>query len=237
MDGDLQTSSSLALYHTGVLGMRWHIHKAHDKYGGLTKTGSKQSELLKQEHDRLSSISTLTPKGVARKKEVADEYKKLTGKSIVTKTKKVAEDKKEDPISKMSNEEIQAANARATLENQYRNLQPKTPVSYHGKKLSEMSNAELSAYNERKKLEKDFIGYQPKPEVSKGKQFVNTAMTKVIGPALIDAGKAYMTDMLKKQLKVSNNKPKVTINPNVKKTGAKSGSKMKPSLITALSAK
>lgn len=191
------------LYHTGVLGMRWGIRRAHNKYGALTKSGEKQSEQLKQEYDKLSKISTLSPKGKERKSEVQKQYKKLTGKSINPPKVKKVDDTKKKQLDDMTDEELRNYNTRKQLENTYLSSQPK-PKYPHGKSVSEMSNEELRVYNERKALESTYLGYQPKPQVSRGKQFVNTAISKVIAPAAIDAGKAFLTKEFKKQLGVKD---------------------------------
>lgn len=190
------------LYHFGTKGMHWGIRKTHDKYGALTSAGLKKSNDLKEEHDRLASITTLSPKGVARKKEVAAAYKQLTGKSIATTAKHPLKEEavQHDPVKAMDDASLKSATERARLEQQFRDAQPKKKVSYANKKLSEMTDEELNAYNNRKRLEKDFLSYQPAPRVSMGKKIATTIGTQVIAPVAIDAGKAMFAKMVEKQM-------------------------------------
>lgn len=204
------------LYHTGIKGMHWGVRRTHDKYGGLTKSGANQSIKLKQEYDRLSSISTLSDKGKQRKTEVQQRYKKLTGKSINPPKSNKSDEPKKKVLDDMTNEELQAYNTRRQLENNYLNGQPK-PKYPHGKSVHEMSNEELKVYNDRKALEATYLGYQPKQQISTGKKFVNYAMSKVIGPAVTEAGKAYLTKTLKGKLGVKD-LPKAAKSTPKKKT-------------------
>ena len=70
------------------------------------------------------------------------------------------------------------------------------------KSMQEMTNAELQAYNTRKQLEATYLSYQPKARVSKGKQFTQTVMTKVVAPVAIDLGKSYLKQLGTKAMKM-----------------------------------
>lgn len=198
------------LYHIGVRGMHWGVRKSHDKYGGLTSSGLRRSTDLQAEHERLSNISTLSPKGAARKKEVADAYKKLTGKTISSakKTPRKEDTVHKDPLKEMDDATLKSATERARLEQQYRDAQPKSKPAYKNKPLHDLSDDELNAYNNRKKLEKDFLSYQPAARVSAGKKLVTTLGTQVFAPVAIDASKALVTRMVEKQMHIKLTKTK-----------------------------
>lgn len=79
------------------------------------------------------------------------------------------------------------------------------------KAISEMNNDELQAYINRKDAErrayilrKDIANLNPE-QISVGKKFVKNVWEKVVAPAMVDAGKRYLTDglveMLNKTLK------------------------------------
>ena len=66
------------------------------------------------------------------------------------------------------------------------------------KSISEMSDAEIRDRINRIRLENELKSLSPQ-QVSKGKQFVNSIMKDVIGPAARDAGKRLATDFLQKK--------------------------------------
>jgi vacuolar-type H+-ATPase subunit H len=201
------------LYHYGVLGMRWGRHRYQNKYGVVTNAGYAKSKKLEDEYRTLANTKTLTEKGLKRKAQIADEYKTITGRSIglnksLSKNTN-APDKDSDVasggknIKDMTNEELQAHNLRSQLENTYltnqsRNDKPLNLNFYdvQGKRLKDMSNEELQVYNTRKQLEETYLKYQPKPEISKGKKFVSTVMTKVVAPVAIKAGQEYLKKII-----------------------------------------
>lgn len=193
------------LYHYGVLGMRWGVHRYHNRYGEINKAGRVKAKELETEHDRLSKSNTLTKRGQKHLSDMAKQYKDLTGKDIRERLNS-AQLKK---IHEMTNDELQAYTTRKQLENQYNGVQSKNnPVAipYH-KKIQDMTNEELQAYNTRKQLESQYLSYQPKPTISKGRKFITSVGTKVIAPVAIEFGKAYLKDALK-NIKMTSNTAK-----------------------------
>lgn len=71
------------------------------------------------------------------------------------------------------------------------------------KTISEMSDQEIQAKINRMRLEDTYASMiasrAPKEKVSRGKRFVNNVKRNVIAPALTDAGKALLTNLIKKK--------------------------------------
>lgn len=149
------------LYHYGRLGMKWGRHKYQDKFGVLTPEGKQHATNLESLHSKLSSAS-LTAKGMKKKKEVEDEYTKITGRDITA-----PRESTQQPMTK-----------------------PK-PVNLSKKEVKDMTNDELRAYNERKQLEQTYQNFQPKKVESLGKKFVSSAAKNVLQPMATEIGKSY----------------------------------------------
>lgn len=76
--------------------------------------------------------------------------------------------------------------------------EPKLPKDPPKKKtISEMSNEELRSALERIDLEKRYAAVTNSLEVKKGKSFVNTAIDKVVIPAITEASKEVMKNTIK----------------------------------------
>ena len=71
------------------------------------------------------------------------------------------------------------------------------------KTISEMSDQEIQAKINRMRLEDTYMSMiasrAPKPQVSRGKRFINTIKKEVIAPALVDAGKTLLGNLIKKK--------------------------------------
>ena len=71
------------------------------------------------------------------------------------------------------------------------------------KTISEMSDQEIQAKINRMRLEDTYMSMiasrAPKPQVSRGKRFINNIKRNVIAPALVDAGKTLLENLIKKK--------------------------------------
>ena len=71
------------------------------------------------------------------------------------------------------------------------------------KTISEMSDQEIQAKINRMRLEDTYMSMiasrAPKPQVSRGKRFINNINRNVIAPALVDAGKTLLGNLIKKK--------------------------------------
>ena len=71
------------------------------------------------------------------------------------------------------------------------------------KTISEMSNQEIQAKINRMRLEDTYMSMiasrAPKPQVSRGKKFINNIKRNVIAPALTDAGRTLLENLIKKK--------------------------------------
>lgn len=112
---------------------------------------------------------TLTPAGRRRANKLAEQYAKVTGKKLIVKKKSVQGNEKQKP-----------------------------------KTISEMSDQEIQAKINRINLEntyKKLLSQQPQnmKKVSRGKVFVNNIKKNVITPALTDAGRTLLGNLIKKK--------------------------------------
>ena len=71
------------------------------------------------------------------------------------------------------------------------------------KTISEMSDQEIQAKINRMRLEDTYMSMiasrAPKPQVSRGKKFINNIKRNIITPALIDAGRTLLGNLIKKK--------------------------------------
>lgn len=71
------------------------------------------------------------------------------------------------------------------------------------KTISEMSDQEIQAKINRMRLEDTYMSMiasrAPKPQVSRGRRFVNSIKRNVIAPALTDAGRTLLENLIKKK--------------------------------------
>ena len=109
----------------------------------------------------------------------------------------VNENDKLSTIGRLSPKGIQK---KADLEKEYSHLTGRSIADHPAaqkqitKPAKEMSNEELTAYNTRQQLLRTYQSFQPQqqaPQISKGKQFLTAALTKVIMPAATDIGKKW----------------------------------------------
>lgn len=112
---------------------------------------------------------TLTPAGRRRANKLAEQYAKVTGKKLIVKKKSVQGNEKQKP-----------------------------------KTISEMSDQEIQQKINRINLEntyKKLLSQQPQnmKKISRGKAFVNNIKKNVISPALTDAGRTLLGNLIKKK--------------------------------------
>lgn len=71
------------------------------------------------------------------------------------------------------------------------------------KTISEMSDQEIQAKINRMRLEDTYMSMiasrAPKPQVSRGKKFINNIKRNIIAPALTDAGRTLLENLIKKK--------------------------------------
>ncbi len=91
------------------------------------------------------------------------------------------------------------------------------------KTISEMSDLEIQNKINRMRLEDTYtnmiVARAPKKQVSRGKRFINNIKRNVIAPALTDAGRAVLTNFIKKKgndLIYGNSKNKPKANDKIK---------------------
>ena len=137
-----------------------------------------------------TKYGALTASGEKKATQLKKEHESLSSISTLTQKGKERKTEIQSEYKKLTGKSI------ATKKEETEVKKPKT--------LSNMSNEEIQAYNTRKGLESTYLGYQPKAQVSKGKQFAQAVATKVIAPVAIDVGKAYLTKVLKEQLKIKD---------------------------------
>lgn len=129
----------------------------------------------------------LTGAGKKKKEQLEREYKELMSIGSITQRGKQRKSEVQKQYKELTGKSV---NSETSSSKQ----------SVHRKTIHDMTNEELQAYNSRKQLENTYLNFQPKEKISKGKQFMDVAVNKVVVPAAIDAGKAYMTDIFKKAM-------------------------------------
>lgn len=160
------------LTHWGVKGMRWGIRRYQNKDGTLTDAGKK----------RLAKESA----ALKKEEQIIKNRKRTKAKidKLEARRKALDDDKKE-------------------LEKD-----PSKPVK---KTMKEMSDAELKAAVSRAQQEWQYLDYnkkindikaQERERMSTGKKFVVSTMHKIVEPAIVDAGKAWLGKNLKEAVGV-----------------------------------
>lgn len=204
------------LYHYGVLGMKWGVRRARNKYGILTNSGKKQASKIEKKYRELENSPAITEAGKLRKAKLAKQYAEITGTKLKSKKKAqvVTKEKEKDPddISGWSNDELQKRNTRYQLENTYRtNEKSQGKKEYSMSELSrkrytDMSNDELQAYNTRKQLENTYVSLQPKKQKSRADRILDVALNKVVAPMAVEVSKKLLTQQVEKMAGIKPSK-------------------------------
>lgn len=116
------------LVHTGVKGMKWGIRRYQNKDGTLTPAGKKrykrELEKVKQAEKTLKNKQKTKAKFddlEQRKKAIKEQEKAMKEKPKVEKSSK-----KKKNVAEMSDDELRQVVTRLRLEQDYKNLTPKT---------------------------------------------------------------------------------------------------------------
>lgn len=180
MDSNYVLGPNGELYHWGIKGMKWGIRRYQNKDGSLTPAGRKR---YAEEEAKLK----------AREKTIKGKEKEAARRAKLD-AKKAELDAREAALKK-------GKAAKSETQDTQAKFKPKT--------FRDMTDDELREYTTRMQLEKQYIEAQKNlsaampQKVSKGKQFMNSFMKDVVGPAATNAGKAFLEKKLKEKLGVA----------------------------------
>ena len=205
------------LQHWGIKGMRWGQRRYQNKDGSLTPAGRKRytnpdgslnekgKKYIAKEKERLEAEK----KTIARQKRTNAKFDQLEkmreeNESLKNGKSKKSEDSDEDApqtpkkksTSELTDKELQDKVNRLRNEEAYRDLS-KRLGSDGAKSELDMKISEMEKQKHYLQLQKDINSLTPK-KVSKGKQFVSSIMSKVVGPAAAEVGKKALTGYLEK---------------------------------------
>lgn len=204
MDNEYILGPDGELYHWGIKGMKWGIRRYQNKDGSLTPRGKKryaQEEAKLKEREKaikgqertkakLAKLDAKKAELDAREKALAGNNKDVDDND--TPAPKPAQPKKSND---MSDNELQQKVNRLRNEEAYRDLNKKlgydTPQTEMDAKI-----ADLKRQKEYLELQRDINNLTPK-KVSRGKKLMDTLVSKVVEPAITDAGKAMLSKYLK----------------------------------------
>lgn len=187
------------LYHFGIKGQRWGVRRYQNPDGSLTalgkkKYGTKSNFEKVQAAKKAASGSKIKAqldreKANARTQAEIEKYRKKAAKKLGK--GEDSEDKNDDSGGEknekkktgkqMSNEELRTATERINLERNYAEAQ----------KNYIMTNQQLAQLQPQK--------------VSKGKEFAKKIWNYAVEPAVMNAGKKYLDNMLKDALGLDKN--------------------------------
>ena len=187
------------LYHFGIKGQRWGVRRYQNPDGSLTalgkkKYGTKSNFEKVQAAKKAASGSKIKAqldreKANARTQAEIEKYRKKAAKKLGK--GEDSEDKNDDSggeknekkktEKQMSNEELRTATERINLERNYAEAQ----------KNYIMTNQQLAQLQPQK--------------ISKGKEFAKKIWKDAVEPAVVNAGKKYLDNMLKDALGLDKN--------------------------------
>lgn len=197
------------LFHYGTRGMKWGIRRYQNKDGSLTAAGRKRytnadgtlnekgKQYYAKERARLKAAQT-TADNLKKTNAKFDRLDAMRNKVNGT-DKKTVDDtpdasKRKPAAHELSDKELSAMVTRYENEKKY-NASLKE-LGYDGPKTEiDYKIEELKKQKEYLQLQDDIRKLTP-VKVSKGKQFLDTVLNKVIAPAATEAGKKMISNYL-----------------------------------------
>ena len=129
MDGDRKNTNEL--YHHGVKGQRWGVRRYQNPDGSLNAEGKKRQESLKKTKDTISKLTTPSIKGGKDKPNISplEKMGKESSNAINNATniantisRMSSKSKSRSATSNLTNEQLQEAINRMSLEDRYLSL-------------------------------------------------------------------------------------------------------------------
>lgn len=161
------------LYHHGVPGMKWGIHRYQNKDGTLTPKG--RSRYLKKAHKYESKAATSVGKNYFARKHRANL------------TQKAKDARREVRVS-----DLKKARLAKESKNNSHNATSNRPKS-----VKDMSDQELQRAVNRLNLEMQYSRMSPK-QMTAGQKFIKSVGKDVLAPATKDVGRRLVTELLSK---------------------------------------
>lgn len=161
------------LYHWGIKGMKWGVRRYQNPDGSLTPAGRKR-------YSDMEARLKAEEKVVRTQERNKAKLDKLKAKEAELEARKKA---------------LRGESDDSSASDKKSKTPDKADPPAKKKSVSEMTDDELRTAVNRKRLEEDYHKYYPE-KVSKGKQFANTVVTKVVAPVAIEVGKAAAKAML-----------------------------------------
>ena len=204
MDNEYILGPDGELCHWGIKGMKWGVRRYQNKDGSLTPRGKKryaQEEAKLKEREKTIKNQERTKAKLAKldskKAELDAREKALAGNKKDTDDNDTPAPKPAQPKTTrdMSDNELQQKVNRLRNEEVYRDLNKKlgydTPQTEMDARI-----ADLERQKKYLELQRDINNLTPK-KVSRGKKLMDTLVSKVVEPAVTDAGKAMLSKYLK----------------------------------------